>query len=379
MVPGLRNLGNTCYAAAVLQQLEVATRSLPGLQPPQTSFTAVLLNCLQRLQPVALDEPTSDSPADVLHALRQCIGESMLPAGQEHDAVEAYEGSLASELQCLRCRHHFASQVTPFLALPLSIPLAPGRNAFGHARAAHRASLEGCLQQYLGYEALQGVTCTRCSLQASLEAAEADRLNHKLVSLREALWRDALFIESDTYQQAVQGAGLEWVGRSGPVAKRHVLARLPTMLCLQLRRVFWGPAGEVKVSGHVSFPLALRTDALGLPTLGHAPHAGDASAGYADLEPSNSKAAAHGMPDGLVVSSRPAYLSLRAVVLHYGGPSSGGHYVVYRCLDAAQQQWARVSDEEVRPGVSRQEVLQAEATMLLYEERGQASVSLVSD
>ena len=159
------------------------------------------------------------------------------------------------------------------------------------------------------------------------------------------------------------------MGRCGPVAKRHVLARLPAVLCLQLRRVFWGAAGEVKVSGHVSFPPILRMTALGLPTMGHATRSGAASTGNAHLEVPSSKTEVPGMPATLGESSRPPYHLLRAVVVHYGGPSSGGHYVVYRCLDAAQQQWVRVSDEEVMPGVSQQEVLQAEATMLLYERR----------
>ncbi len=73
----------------------------------------------------------------------------------------ALQGLLASELQCLRCKHQFASQVTPFLVLPLSIPLAAGRTALGHAQAAIGASLEGCLREFFGYEALQGVACTR--------------------------------------------------------------------------------------------------------------------------------------------------------------------------------------------------------------------------
>ena len=87
---------------SLLQQLDLATRSLPGLEPPQDSFAMALLTCLQRLQPVALENPTSESPADVLHALRQCIGNDILPAGQEHDAVEAYEvmlGLVGDELQ----------------------------------------------------------------------------------------------------------------------------------------------------------------------------------------------------------------------------------------------------------------------------------------
>jgi hypothetical protein len=173
-------------------------------------------------------------------------------------------------------------------------------------------------------------------------------------------------------------AGLDWVVRSGPVAKRQVMARLPPTLCLQLRRVLWTAAGQVKVAGHVRFPLALQLEGAGLPMLGHQPSQ-QAVASFSPLARRGAGPAAIGslsgpgncdLPAGPRQQQGGAAHLLRAVVVHYGGPSSGGHYVVYRCTGAAQQQWVRVSDEQVWHGISQQEVLQAEATMLLYERPG---------
>lgn len=370
-VPGLRNVGKTCYVAAVLQalascssliqQLQLACNTLECLvDPSDTSFTSVLLDCLLSLQPVRGFSVPSQSPAAVLCALRQRIGSDILAEGQEHDASEAYEimmelvsaelhhafnnsievqrqrgfslaavlpdndgipcfsaadirsssacsmgesltkpaihgdkgaavivdhahgsvrdgrqcrikeadlaatsgtfvsgvagcptlsevkqrhtlsshglmsgsgqphagipeagkyshnacfsvesdrahvsrqhhehadtfadyeegcskkhlelpgdpvmcrwrslarlvcqGSIASQMTCLTCRHRFASQLTPFLLLPLSIPLGPGHTLAGNHQAAQSVSLERCLQESLGLEAVHGVECTR--------------------------------------------------------------------------------------------------------------------------------------------------------------------------------------------------------------------------
>jgi uncharacterized UBP type Zn finger protein len=60
---------------------------------------------------------------------------------------------------------------------------------------------------------------------------------------------------------------------------------------------------------------------------------------------------------------------LRAVVVHHGGGAGSGHYTVYRCLHATSwpAAWVRASDEAVQPA-GLHEVLQAEASLLLYEQ-----------
>lgn len=131
--------------------------------------------------------------------------------------------------------------------------------------------------------------------------------------------------------------------RPSPAVRRTVAASLPRVLCLQLRRGFWSHHGHVKVAGAVSFPLRLRLTPSLVPQLGAArPLQGEA-------EPAT------------------AYL-LQAVVVHVGALAGGGHYTVFRRLGPAAPGscWAKASDESVQ-AASEEEVLCAEASMLLYE------------
>lgn len=65
---------------------------------------------------------------------------------------------------------------------------------------------------------------------------------------------------------------------------------------------------------------------------------------------------------------------LVAAVVHHGGGSSSGHYTVYRCVrlegqqkDSAHSYWFSISDESVHK-VDVREVLECEATLLMYEQ-----------
>ena len=167
-------------------------------------------------------------------------------------------------------------------------------------------------------------------------------------------------------------AGLDWVPWPSPAAKRITAAQLPRALCLQLRRAFWSDQGQqVKVCGHVSFPLRLALPPSLVPRLWHA-----ATPQQGGGRPQAAAAAIAGLSSALPLPSLPlppppplpVYL-LRAVVVHHGGGAGGGHYTVYRCLHASSwpAAWVRASDEAVQPA-GLDEVLQAEASLLLYEQ-----------
>ena len=65
-----------------------------------------------------------------------------------------------------------------------------------------------------------------------------------------------------------------------------------------------------------------------------------------------------------VNGARQLLYSLRAVVVHHGGPESG-HYTTFRCV-GERRQWFLTSDMDVWP-VAERSVLNSEATLLLYE------------
>ena len=99
-------------------------------------------------------------PDPVLHAWRR---RARLPL----------RGANAHELRCARCRHRSLVQLSPFWVLPLGISVRPSATLLGNVPAAPDASLQGSLAGYYGYEAVLGWHCTRCSLAASFQAADA--------------------------------------------------------------------------------------------------------------------------------------------------------------------------------------------------------------
>ena len=160
-------------------------------------------------------EPAGDSghlpaPDQLLHVWR-------------HQLALPCEGSLSDEIQCLKCGHRFSLQLTPFYALQLSMPLAPGQTVLGDVRVARGATLATCLHSFFGYEMLSDVTCTRCSVAGTLQAAAAayggSVLPPCLQRLQEALGQPGgssqaanrsapvLLPDSDAYEAAVRDAG----------------------------------------------------------------------------------------------------------------------------------------------------------------------------
>lgn len=177
-------------------------------------------------------------------------------------------------------------------------------------------------------------------------------------------------------------------------------ARLLQVLLLQLRRVQWLASGhQAKDFRHVKFPehllpTALMEAAPPLPTGSVTKWTDSAPSWAADAlqvhavralrtsrparQPLLAGTYAQNMPapacnelrtptGGALPPDTPPMYRLCTVVVHHGGASSG-HYSTCRavCGGGAACHWFRVSDRSVTR-CSTDEVLKAEATMLMYE------------
>ena len=191
-----------------------------------------------------------------------------------------------------------------------------------------------------------------------------------------------------------------------PPLRSDTAGRAAQVLLLQLQRVQWLPSGQqVKDFSRVAFPellplAALTETATPLSARRAAPHDGAAPAGMAAVRQHTSPcsppsaSAAHCPLPGTVsqmptspasaaddVAARdelqtgiPPMYRLSAVVVHHGG-SSSGHYSTYRAVrrgggeggcGQVACEWFEVSDAAVSRS-DLEEVLGAEATMLVYE------------
>ena len=67
----------------------------------------------------------------------------------------------------------------------------------------------------------------------------------------------------------------------------------------------------------------------------------------------------------LHVPDRPAPYHLRGVIEHHGGTTNSGHYTSY--VRAANNLWYYCNDEASPQRVATEEVLKAQAYVLIYE------------
>uniref|UniRef100_A0A8D1B3D2 Ubiquitin carboxyl-terminal hydrolase n=1 Tax=Sus scrofa TaxID=9823 RepID=A0A8D1B3D2_PIG len=388
LVPGLVNLGNTCFMNSLLQGLSACPTFIKWLEefttqytrdqkePPQHQYLSLTL--LHLLKALSCQEVTDEEVLDascLLDVLRMYRWQ--ISSFEEQDAHELFH-VITSSLEDERDHqprvthlfdvHSLESPVRfdTFDSLSLSIPAA----TWGHP-----LTLDHCLHHFISSESVRDVVCDNCTKIEAKGTLNGEKVEHQRTTF----------------------------------VKQLKLGKLPQCLCIHLQRLSWSSHGTpLKRHEHVQFSEFLMMDIYKYHLLGHKP-------GPRGPEPCRKAGPALEVQDGPAapksVRSQPggpktqmlmngacsppflptlpapvpfplpavpdhsssAYLfQLMAVVVHHGDMHSG-HFVTYRRSPpsaknplSTSNQWLWISDDTVRKA-SLQEVLSSSAYLLFYE------------
>ena len=336
-IRGLRNLGNTCFMNAVLQSLNnidafavqiagVPESAFPGVAssssscvrtrrsvPEQLWLASELRKTLAALQSAGSGPISPDALFSVVwklvprfrgfqqqdaHEFLRCILERLglelgLLCSSSADSLvtRLFQGHLSSRVTCRRC-HHSSWKLDPFLDLSLDIPRGSGPR-----QSQPGITLDECLERFFAPEDLEGREQALCEL----------------------------------------------CGAKTPSTKQFFLRRVPSVLCVHLKRFRW-ERGREKLDDHVAFPV----DGEGLSLRRFV------------------------LPEGLVSpSDDPAHFRLAAVVVHHGAGPASGHYTAYGQRQATTPRqgtplaWYHFNDSSVRRSAG-DIVAQQKAYLLFY-------------
>ncbi|CAL9708352.1 unnamed protein product [Knipowitschia caucasica] len=432
MVPGLLNIGNTCFLNSLLQGLAACPsfviwleRFLQSTLPSrETQLSKTLLKLLKAL---SNDEPGEEDVLDagclldvlrlyrwhissfeeqdaheLFHVLTSSLEEErdcgpkvthlfdmqsldLLPQKEENTIAcriqaplypipstwkfqHPFHGRLTSNMLCKRCEHQSPVRYDSFDSLSLSIPLP---------QWGRPVSLDQCLQHFISSETIKEVECENCT---------------KLQQVTEVLDN-----QKTTF------------------FKQLKLGKLPQCLCIHLQRLTWSSEGSpIKRQEHVQFseflsmdrykhststlkPLAIKCPPKPLKIISLEEECivnptanGTEKQHHNNNKPKNCSSVLH-----YSASMRPQlnltcelgsaeYLfQLTAVLVHHGDMHSG-HFITYRRSPSGRtslpfsSQWLWVSDDSVRKA-SLQEVLSSNAYMLFYERVRRINLGLHSD
>nr|XP_056715164.1 ubiquitin carboxyl-terminal hydrolase 30 [Euleptes europaea] len=418
LVPGLLNLGNTCFMNSLLQSLSACPSLISWLeeftvqteagQPVSSGNQCLSLTLLQLLKALSCQEATDEDILDascLLEVLRMYRWQ--ISSFEEQDAHELFH-VLTSSLEDERDRQPRVTNL--FDVHSLEQPEIPHK----HIRCRMRESPHSMSNHWKLHHPFHGrltsnMVCKHCRHQSPVRYDTFDSLS---LSIPATKWGHPMtldcclhhFISSESVKDVVcnnctkvqaQGSGQVTENQRTTFVKQLKLGKLPQCLCIHLQRLSWSSHGmPLKRNEHVQFSEFLVMDIYKhrFPTHKRNPR------NHPEVVSPNAKSPDMEQPDchkpslmngtcspSLLTSpvgfpfmaasdcGSPVYLyRLVAVVVHHGDMHSG-HFVTYRRSPpasknplAASNQWLWISDDIVRK-TTLQEVLLSSAYLLFYE------------
>ncbi|XP_073438698.1 ubiquitin carboxyl-terminal hydrolase 30 isoform X2 [Dendrobates tinctorius] len=392
LVPGLLNLGNTCFMNSLLQSLSACPSFIHWLEeftseyqlePKNTSHRSLSVNLLELLKALSKQETTEDEVLDaspLLEVLRTYRWQ--ISSFEEQDAHELFH-VLTSSLEDEKDHQPHVTHLFDVSALELP------QNTDRQIHCRIQGVLNPIPRQWKTQHPFHGrltsnMICKHCQHQSPMRYDTFDSLS---LSIPSASWGCAMTLEN-CLQHFISTESVKDV-----VCEN--CTKLPQCLCIHLQRLSWSNQGSpLKRNEHVQFSEFLALDRYKYRLNGNvfrqrqcATREGtnqttEASAG-SDGHHNSRVPLLNGTYSAAILSSHTnskpssaectSYLfRLMAVIIHHGDMHSG-HFVTYRRSPPAaktpkhlSQHWLWVSDDTVRRA-NIQEVLSSNAYLLFYE------------